>query len=249
MWIIHVDRRKENEIKPVSNHIFQMCCAAGVQAMVEPLQALAAIIVDYLTRDNATGKEFMKNICTYYSALIFTTSMISDLDRRYVNEEHGDHHAFRIRGNVHSSLSLELIPIENNLIQQPRFTQIYIFDSANELQNRMNVASNCDVNPHTMQSLRNMTHEVNPFVDLFKTMEEIDTEQPGGMRDIRMVLHAESSPKARRYKAPTDDEIGVLSVGGEDESSILPCNKDRDIVLHLKGNVESDGFQRINELH
>ncbi|CEP09023.1 hypothetical protein, partial, partial [Parasitella parasitica] len=144
-------------------------------------------------------------------------------------------------------LSPELIPNENNIIQQPRFARIYIFDSANELQNRMNVAGNLDVSAHTMQSLQNMMHDVNSFVDLFKFMEEINAEQPGVIRDIRMLLRAESSPDARRYNAPTADEIGVLVVGCEDESIILPCN--RDIVLRLKGDVEGGCLHLINELH
>ncbi|EPB92445.1 hypothetical protein HMPREF1544_00743, partial [Mucor circinelloides 1006PhL] len=60
-------------------------------------------------------------------------------DRRYANEEHGAY-AFRIHGSVHHRKSLELISNSNNLIQQPRFAQIYIFDFANKLQNRLNVA-------------------------------------------------------------------------------------------------------------
>ncbi|KAI8640807.1 hypothetical protein BD408DRAFT_347217, partial [Parasitella parasitica] len=228
----------------ISTPIFQMCCAAG-QAMVAPLRPLPATIVDYLTRNDAVGKEFLKNIRTYNSALSFT-SMNADLDRRYANEEHGAY-AFRIHGSVHHLISPALIPNENNIIQQPRFAQIYIFDSANELQNRLNVAGNPDIRPHTMQTLQGMIHDVNPFVDLFKSMEEISGEQPGGIQNIRMIFRAESSPDARRYNAPSADEIGVLIVGGDDESSIQPCN--RDVVLRLKDNLDGDGLQRINELH
>ncbi|GAN01201.1 hypothetical protein MAM1_0005c00633 [Mucor ambiguus] len=83
-----------------------------------------------------------------------------DLDRRYADEKHGAY-AFRIHESAHHLMSPELIPNPNNAIQQPRFAQIYIFDSANEF----------------------------------------DTD-------------------IRRYNAPTADEIGVLVVVGEDESSI-----------------------------
>ncbi|CEP14565.1 hypothetical protein [Parasitella parasitica] len=110
----------------------------------------------------------------------------------------------------------------------------------------MNVAGNRDVSAHTMQSLQNMMHDVNPFLDLFKCMEKINAEQPGGIRDIHMLLRAESGPDARRYNAPSTDEIGVLIVGGEDKSSILPCNGD--FVLRLKGDVEGDGLQRAIKL-
>ena len=71
-----------------------------------------------------------------------------------------------------------------------------------------------------------MIHRVNPFVDLFKTMEEIDAEQPNGIQSIRMIFRGESNPDPRRYNAPTIDEVGLLIVGGEDESSIQPTNRD-----------------------
>ncbi|KAG1122383.1 hypothetical protein G6F42_011533 [Rhizopus arrhizus] len=92
-----------------------------------------------------------------------------------------------------------------------------------------------------------MMHDVNPFVDLFKFMEELSSERPNRIEDIRMNFRSESDTDIRRYNAPTADETGVLIVGGEDESSIAPCN--RDIVLRLRGNAEGDGLQRINELH
>ncbi|CEP13045.1 hypothetical protein [Parasitella parasitica] len=74
-------------------------------------------------------------------------------------------------------------------------------------------------------------HAVNPLVNLFETMEEINAEKPGGIRDLRMILRAESSPDNR----------------DEDKGRTLPYNSD--IVLHLKDNVEDDGLQRINKLH
>ncbi|GAN10315.1 hypothetical protein MAM1_0342c09853 [Mucor ambiguus] len=115
---------------------------------------------------------------------------------RYANEKHGAY-AFSIHGSVHL-LSPELIPNPSNVIQRPNFVQIYIFDSANELQNRLNVTGNSDVRPHTMQF----------------------SEQPNGIENIQFIFRAESDTDIRRYNAPTADEIGVLIVSGEDESSI-----------------------------
>ena len=153
----------------VSAPIFQMCCAEGEALLAPSSRTLPPIIVDLLTRNDAIAKEFKHDIRSYNSALSFT-SMNADLDRRYANEEH-DAYAFRIHRSVHHRMIPELIPNLNNAIQQSRFGQIYIFDSANELQNRLNVAGSADVRPQTMQSLQNMLHDVNPFVDLFKAVE------------------------------------------------------------------------------
>jgi hypothetical protein len=142
-----------------------------------------------------------------------------DLDRRYANEKHGAY-AFRIHGSVHHLISPELIPSSNNAIQQPRFAQTYIFDSANELQNRLNVAGNSNVRPHIMQLLQKMMHDTCLFIDIFKTMKELSSEQPGDIENIQIIFRAESDTDIRRYSAPTADEIGVLIVCGEDESNI-----------------------------
>ncbi|CEP09460.1 hypothetical protein [Parasitella parasitica] len=152
--------------------------------------------------------------------------MNANLDQRYTNSENGAY-AFRIHGSVHHLLSSTPIPESDS---RPKFAQIYIFDSDNELRNRMNVAGNPDVNSATMLSLQTMMHEVNPFVTLFKTMEELSVEQPGGITDIRMIFRAEGTPDARRYNNPSVPEIGVLIV-----------------VLRFKGT--ENGLARINEIH
>jgi len=97
-----------------------------------------------------------------------------------------------------------------------------------------------------LQLLQNMMHNTNPFVDFFKSMEELSSEQPNGIEDIRMIFRSESDTDICRYNAPTTDEINVWIVGGEDESSIQLCN--RDIVVRLKGaEVGGTGLHHINE--
>ncbi|CEP19194.1 hypothetical protein [Parasitella parasitica] len=121
--------------------------------------------------------------------------MNANLDQRYTNSENGAY-AFWIHGSIHHLLSSTLIPESDS-------RQIYIFDSDNELRNRMNVTGNPDVNSATMLNLQTMMHEVNPSVALLKTMEELSAEQPGGISDIRMIFRAEGTPDARRYNSPS----------------------------------------------
>lgn len=81
-------------------------------------------------------------------------------------------------------MSSSLLPEEGDN-HQPKFAQIYIFDAENELRNRLNVSGNRAVSESSMRLfLQQMMHEVNPFVHLFKSMEELNAEQPGGIRDI-----------------------------------------------------------------
>ncbi|GAN07741.1 hypothetical protein MAM1_0174d07244 [Mucor ambiguus] len=115
-----------------------MCCAEG-EALLAPSITHLPTILDLLKRNDAIAKKFKQDIRSYNSAPSFTFKN-ADLDRRYANEKHGAY-AFRI----HAS--------------QPKFEQINIFDSANELQNRLNVAGIPDVRTHTMQFLKNMMHD------------------------------------------------------------------------------------------
>ncbi|GAN07456.1 hypothetical protein MAM1_0162c06953 [Mucor ambiguus] len=45
-------------------------------------------------------------------------------------------------------------------------------------------------------------------------------QQPNGIENIQIIFRAESDTDIRRSNAPTADEVGVLIVGGEDESII-----------------------------
>ncbi|GAN11397.1 hypothetical protein MAM1_0580d10959 [Mucor ambiguus] len=121
-----------------------------------------------MARKNAIAKELKQSIRSYNPALSFTF-MIVDLDRRYANEKHGAY-AFCIHESAHHLMSPELIPSPNNAIQQPQFAQIYISDSANEFL----------------------------FVDIFKTMEELSSEQSNGIQNIQIVFRAESDKDIRR---------------------------------------------------
>ncbi|GAN11713.1 conserved hypothetical protein [Mucor ambiguus] len=189
------------------------------EAFLAPSRLLSYIILDLLARNNAIAKEeFKQGIRSYNFALSFTFVNV-DLDRRYANEKRGAY-AFCIHASVHYLMSPELILNPNNAIQQPRFAQIYIFDSANELQNRLNVAGNSGVRPHAMQLLQNMMHDISLFVEIFKIMEELSSEQPNSIENIQIIFRAESDMDIRRYNAPAADKIGVLIVSGEDQSSI-----------------------------
>ncbi|KAK4521030.1 ubiquitin-specific protease doa4 [Mucor velutinosus] len=166
--------------------------------------------------------------------------MNATLGQSVANNQNGAY-AFRIHGSVYHLMSSALMPANDT---RPKIAQMYIFDGENELQNRLNVAGNPNMERTTVRLLQNMMHKVNPFVDLFKTMEELSVEQPGGIQNIRMIFRSEDSPDPRRYNRPRVPEIGVLLFDGDDESS-NEQPKNRDVVLRLKGS--GDNLTRINE--
>jgi hypothetical protein len=252
MWI--AEKKKSSSLR---NPQFQMCCANG-KSVLEPLKPIPEVVAKLLRNDDTASKEFKSKIRTYNSALSFT-SMNANLDHSVANSNVGAY-AYRIHGTIFHLMSNSLTPnITEN--QRPKFAQIYIFDSENELQNRMNVAADSNVSEETMLSLQQMMHNVNPFVRYFKTMAEVSEEQQrnslnrngtngiiDGLSNIRMVFRSENTPDPRRYNRPTAPEIGVLIIGNSDneDGSFEPSN--RDIVIRLKGG-EGESLSRIKEIN
>ncbi|OBZ82176.1 hypothetical protein A0J61_09775 [Choanephora cucurbitarum] len=105
----------------------------------------------------------------------------------------------------------------------------------------MNAAANSELNSSTMLALLEMMHEINPFVEYFKTMADMDVGNRQSSsdtisRDIRMIFRAENTPDSRRYNAPTAAEIGVLIVGGDGDRRPETEPTNRDIAVRLKGD-------------
>ncbi|KAK4509475.1 uncharacterized protein ATC70_007827 [Mucor velutinosus] len=147
MWI---DERKQRTTR--ASPTFQICCQDG-QAILKPVHHFPELIVNLLSSNDDVSKEFKSNIRAYNSALSFT-SMNATLDQSVANNQNGAY-AFRIHGSVYHLMSSTLMPANDT---RPKFAQMYIFDGENELQNRLNVAGNPNMERTTMRLLQNMMH-------------------------------------------------------------------------------------------
>ncbi|KAI8888505.1 hypothetical protein K501DRAFT_173085, partial [Backusella circina FSU 941] len=136
-----------------------------------------------------------------------------------VQNSHCGAYAFRIHGSIYHTIG-SLLPTENN---PPVFSQIYVFDTSNEIRNRHSLAIH--INVQTLQELQCLMNDINPIVKDFKTMAQFIRENPKQLADISMVFRAERVPDTRRYNAPTTST---------EETLIRP---------------HDGGFQRVNELN
>lgn len=112
--------------------------------------------------------------------------------------------------------------------------KIYFIGNSNDQVNQR-----CGINKATkreiVESLQNLFHEHNELIKLFKTAIE---QMPSDNHKI--VIRADKTPvgqHARRFNAPTIDEVAIVIVGEQFES--------RDIVLHRR----NDRLQRVAETH
>ena len=108
--------------------IFSLCCGYGkveLPPLKEPPQSYKQLYLEI----NSKSKYFMKNIRRYNSMFSFT-SMGGKVDSS-INKGNAPY-IFRLRGQNYHSIG-SLLPTNGC---QPRFSQLYIYDTENETSNR-----------------------------------------------------------------------------------------------------------------
>lgn len=116
--------------RPSANPKFSLCCMHG-QVQVPLLEHPPQFLRDLLEKRHEKSNNFMDHIRAYNMMCAFT-SMGGTIDKS-VNQGRGPY-AFKMGGqNVHRIGSL--LPNEG---ASPQFSQLYIYDTENEVANRIN---------------------------------------------------------------------------------------------------------------
>jgi len=221
---------------------FESCCKKG-DAILENLPDTPEVLIRLLSTDEPDSKHFRRNIREYNRALSFTSL-------KYLPDERIAHlppgiQCFQIHGELYH-LHGPLSPLPNN---QPRFAQLFLYDS----QFAANIRQQNYANLHlgTLQELTTMLHDINPFIDLYKSAKErldqqISLEPHQNARiilnpQLRLVL--EVGADHRRHNLPTADEVAMILPSEYGDSGF------RDIVLAKRGNNGQEGFSSINANH
>lgn len=115
-----------------------------------------------------------------------------------------------------------------------QFLQIYFIGDANrELDRRCQIASSAK--RQIVSDLQIFFHQQNELIRLFKTaLDRMPSD------DHKIVIRADKTPygeHARRFNAPTIDEVAIVIVGEQFQS--------RDIVIHRR----NEQLLRVSELH
>ncbi|KAK9665592.1 hypothetical protein RND81_14G122000 [Saponaria officinalis] len=163
------------------------------------------------------------------------TSMGGKIDQS-VNQGRGTY-TFRMGGqNAH--LIGSLLP-QNQC--PPKFCQLYIYDTEDEIRNRKNdVSSNNshNFNDSLISALQVMVDEHNPLAANFRmTRDRLGSVANG---EVKLRLISSRQIDGRTYNLPTTSEVAALIVGDIDNT----VDK-RDIVIEEQGGR----LQRISELH
>lgn len=137
---------------------------------------------------------------------------------------------FKIQAQIYHRVG-SLLPVPD---AEHKFLQIY-FMGDDDLQ----VDQRCESIPGTrrriISALQSFLQQNNALIKLFKTaIENMPTD------DYTIVIRADKTPTgehARRYNAPTINEVAIVIVGEEFDN--------RDIIIHRR----NDTIQRVAETH
>jgi hypothetical protein len=125
----------------------------------------------------------------------------------------------------------------------PKFIQLYIYDSSNEVMNRLkclnpNETSIGCLQPSIVNSLMKMLDHHNPFVKKFRIARERLQDHPDKEFIIWIIGAKEGDPV--QYNLPTTDDLAMLIVGDFSLDSFK-----RDIIIETR-NQE---LKKISSLH
>ncbi|XP_019082642.1 PREDICTED: uncharacterized protein LOC109125469 [Camelina sativa] len=151
---------------------------------------------------------------------------------------------FQIQGeNYHLLGSLK--PTDGDF---PKFSQLYIVDTENVIENRDGILSKAKnsgkyknkhkLRPEVIAAIIKMLDVVNPYVENFRSAKERLDTNPEESFHMRIV--SDRLKDGRNYDVPTSSEVAALIPG--DFHVAMPT---RDIVIEEK----SGELQRISEIH
>lgn len=231
MW--YEERNKKTST--ITDPTFMFCCSEGrvrLPSLPPPPRTLQNLL-DHTSGNK--GVAFRREIRTYNS-MFAMTSVGCQIDST-INRGKGPY-VYRVSGqNLHRIGSL--LPISG---KRPQFAQLYIYDTENEMTNRMNAMQrqfgDTDLNLEITQELSEMLEEHNILVKSFRMARDRYRSDPDSAFRLRIIKSRKSD--GRQYNIPTAEEVAGLIVGDLSED-----NFERDIIVEHRTN----GLQRITDLH
>ncbi|KAM0058627.1 hypothetical protein Hdeb2414_s0005g00172271 [Helianthus debilis subsp. tardiflorus] len=202
---------------------YNQCCRGGLVALPFPRRSFTSIIHLYKQAD------FKANIRAYNS-MFSMTSFGARIDDD-VNHGGGPY-VFKISGQIYHWIG-SLCPPE-----RPRFLQMYIFDTENEIPNRLASFRNKNsspLSPDTVASISSVLDSCNELVKLFRKARDLCSSNGTQM----YVICLYGSQNEHCYDKPSPGCIGEIVTDAD------PVCSKFDIVIRTREGTA----QRISKLH
>jgi len=176
-----------------------------------------------LTGDDYSSREFCNNIWQYNVAFAMTSVGVK-INNSVTRQS--SPYCFKIQGELHH-LTGALFPHGN---QTPMYAQIYILDTAKQLNVRR--TNNYNLDPVVMNNLQTMLLDNYLYIGHYHHAYELIRKKPVEEQEkITIRLHVNLQQDQRTHNLPTTEEIAVIIP----EDGVHYALDNRDVVLQARG--------------
>uniref|UniRef100_UPI00358F89E5 uncharacterized protein n=1 Tax=Myxine glutinosa TaxID=7769 RepID=UPI00358F89E5 len=218
--------------------IFTRCCFQG-KITLPPIEAPSQNITELFVGDTAPSRHFLENIRNYNAALA-----MASWNATVTQHAARGPRVVTIHGQPYHLTSAQEAPQD----QTPQYAQLYILDTNEAMQQRLNDPRNEVLRPAVLQLLQNEILAVNQYAQQYQNMGQIlqrerqtaaANNQP--VQPVRMII-AKRPFQDRRYDDPTTAEIAAVYVG-DDGAPPDPAN--RDLEIYPAGDINANNTVKI----
>ncbi|XP_021986335.1 uncharacterized protein LOC110882679 [Helianthus annuus] len=235
IWKAEADRgeKKRNKVN------YSICCSYG-KVLLPDLKQPLDILIDLYVGANAKSNFFQKYIRRYNSMFSFT-SMGGRIDKS-INRGNAPY-IFQLSGQNYHNIG-SLLPDDGD---EPKFSQLYIYDTDNEIFNRQNVVGGSNTSFsitekafdfQIIEELKVMLDTNNALAKSYRQARNCLNENP--YIDLKLRFISKRAKYGRTYNLPEASEVATLVIG-----DFTQAVENRDIVVKTK----SGRLERISELH
>lgn len=201
--------------KKDDGYSFNNCCRNGAVALPRIDDGFPVELRQLLMHQHEMSSAFHAKIRNYNSAMSFASiNCQQDLSVRHG----GGPYCFRIHGKVYSLFHTSARPSGN---AQPRYAQLYVLDSAEATDARMNVQSNADTSRELMELLDLIMRGCNPYADAYRMLREVEQADTQRLREntsytddhapeLRLLFRLNPSYDRRTYNVPASNEVAAV---------------------------------------
>ncbi|XP_074342032.1 uncharacterized protein LOC141679429 [Apium graveolens] len=225
MW----NEERNNKSCPRKEPTFSMCCRNGQIHLPKerpPPEPLASLLL------GGEKSRHFKQYIRVYNCMFQFTSRGGKIDNS-INRGSSPYY-FRLQGqNYH--LVGSLVPLDGS---SPKFCQLYIYDTQNEVENRINAMGGAsdNVDPYIVEELLGMLDKNNELVKAFRMAQNrFENEE---LDEFKLVLISSQSSSGRPNHITPSDEVVAFIISDDTDTGGF-----RDTIV----NSKQEGLKMIYE--
>lgn len=213
MWYQERMRKHRHTTRPK----FHLCCGHG-KVQLPLLNSPPPVLQELLFRsESPQSKNFQQNIRAYNMMFAFTSPGIN-IDKSFNNGQGPPN--IRVQGQSCHRIG-SLLPLPGD---PPKFAQLYIYDTQNEVKNRMQtIRGQNNIDAAIVSDLSIMLDQHNTHAKSFRMARQRLLEED--VQHVKLQLISDRKKDGRIYNIPTVSEVAAIVVGDIDTAP------QRDIIM------------------